>query len=60
MNVVALHKTSLYVYNLINVDSITKTGDTIAVHGVPASAPSSSATTINFPAADYLISIVAN
>lgn len=60
MNVVALHKTSLYVYNFINVDSITKTGNNIVVHGVPASAPSSSATSVTFPAADYLVSIVAN
>ena len=60
MNVVALHKKSLYVYNFINVDSITKSGDNIIVHGVAASAPSSSATSVTFPAADYLVSIVAN
>ena len=60
MNIVAIHKKSLYVYNFINVDSITKSGDNIVVHGVPTVAPSSTATSVTFSAADYLISIVAN
>lgn len=59
MNVVALHKTSLAVINLIAVDSITKSGSNITVHGI-ATTGSGTATNYTFAAADYLISIVAN
>lgn len=59
MNVVALHKTSLAVINLIAVDSITKSGANITVHGI-ATTGSGTAANYTFAAADYLISIVAN
>ncbi len=59
MNVVALHKTSLAVINIISVDSITKSGTNIVVHGI-ATTGSGIAANYTFAAADYLISIVAN
>lgn len=59
MNVVALHKTSLAVVNIISVDSITKSGTNIVVHGI-ATTGSGTASNYTFAVADYLISIVAN
>lgn len=59
MNVVALHKSSLAVINIISVDSITKSGANIVVHGI-ATTGSETAANYTFAAADYLISIVAN
>ena len=59
MNVVALHKSSLAVINIISVDSITKSGTNIVVHGI-ATTGSETAANYTFAAADYLISIVAN
>lgn len=58
MNVVALHKNSLAVINIISVDSITKSGTNIIVHGI-ATTGSGAAANYTFAAADYLISIVA-
>ena len=59
MNVVALHKKSLAVVNIVNADSITKSGTDIIVHGFATTAPGTAAN-YTFSAADYLISIVAN
>lgn len=59
MNVVALHKKSFAVVNIINADSITKSGTDIIVHGFATTAPGTAAN-YTFAAADYLISIVAN
>ena len=59
MNVVALHKKSLAVINITSVDSITKSGNNIVVHGI-ATTGSGTAANYTFAAADYLISIVAN
>lgn len=59
MNVVALHKTSLAVINIINVDSVTKSGDNIVVHGIASTNPGTVAN-YTFSVADYLVSIVAN
>ena len=59
MNVVALHKNSLAVVNIISVDSITKSGSIITVHGI-ATTGNGTAATYNFDADAYLISIVAN
>ncbi len=59
MNVVALHKKSLAVVNIISVDSITKSGADIIIHGFATTAPGTAAN-YTFAAADYLISIVAN
>lgn len=59
MNVVALHKKSFAVVNIINADSITKSGTDIIVHGFATTAPGTAAN-YTFVAADYLISIVAN
>lgn len=59
MNVVALHKKSLSVYNIISVDSITVSGEYIVIHGISAGA-GGSATNYSFLSADYLISIVSN
>lgn len=59
MNVVALHKKSIAVINIIDVDTITKSGTNIVVHGI-ATTGSGTAETYTFAAADYLISIVAN
>jgi len=59
MNVVALHKKSLAVVNIISADSITKSGTNIIVHGFATTAPGTAAN-YTFAAADYLISIVAN
>lgn len=59
MNVVALHKKSLAVINIISVDSITKSGTNIVVHGVESTS-AGTAGNYTFAAADYLISIVAN
>lgn len=59
MNVVALHKKSLAVVNIINADSITKSGTNIVIHGFATTAPGTAAN-YTFAAADYLISIVAN
>lgn len=59
MNVVALHKKSFAVVNIINADSITKSGTDIIVHGFATTAPGTAAN-YTFASADYLISIVAN
>lgn len=59
MNVVALHKKSLAVVNIVNADSITKSGTNIIVHGFATTAPGTAAN-YTFAAADYLISIVSN
>ena len=59
MNVVALHKKSFAVVNIINADSITKSGTDIIVHGFATTAHGTAAN-YTFVAADYLISIVAN
>lgn len=59
MTVVALHKKSLAVVNIVSADSITKSGTDIIVHGFATTAPGTAAN-YTFPAADYLISIVAN
>lgn len=59
MNVVALHKKSFAVVNIINADSITKSGTDIIVHGFATTAPGAAAN-YTFASADYLISIVAN
>ena len=59
MNVVALHKKSLAVVNIVNADSITKSGTNIIIHGFATTAPGTAAN-YTFAAADYLISIVAN
>lgn len=59
MNVVALHKKSFAVVNIINADSITKSGTDIIVHGFATTAPGTAAN-YTFASTDYLISIVAN
>lgn len=59
MNVVAMHKKSLSVYNFISVDSITVSGGNIVIHGISA-AGGGAATNYSFVSEDYLISIVAN
>jgi len=59
MNVVALHKKSLAIVNIVTVDSITKSGTDIIVHGYATTAPGTAAN-YTFASADYLISIVAN
>lgn len=59
MNVIALHKTSFAVINIISVDSVTKTGDNIVVHGIATTVPGV-VNNFTFPTADYLVSIVAN
>lgn len=59
MTVVALHKKSFAVVNIVTVDSITKSGTDIIVHGYATTAPGTAAN-YTFAAADYLISIVAN
>lgn len=59
MNVVAIHRTSFAVINIINVDSVTKSGDNIVVHGIATTVPGV-VNTFTFPAANYLVSIVAN
>ena len=54
-----MHKKSLAVVNIVNADSITKSGTNIVIHGFATTAPGTAAN-YTFAAADYLISIVAN
>lgn len=54
-----MHKTSFAVINIIDVDSVTKSGDNIVVHGIATTVPGV-VNTFTFPTANYLVSIVAN